>query len=216
MAARPILTGLKFDRLYVNGFLEVRKGQRIWSCTCDCGAIVDASTGELLRGEKRSCGCLHKEVTAARMRTHGKSKSTEYVIWDHMRDRCLNPSDPAYANYGGRGVSVCSRWAASFENFLADMGERPDGMTLDRMDNDGPYSPENCRWATRKEQNRNRRDNRMVVVGGVEATLAEHCERTGIPYGRALYRLKAGYAPDAALAEGSLRTKAAQDLRSKA
>jgi len=101
---------------------------------------------------------------------HGRTPT--YRSWQAMRSRCHSLTDPAYARYGGRGIVVCARWSESFEAFLADMGERPAGTTLDRIDNDGPYSPENCRWATRTEQGRNRRTNRLLTFNGATKTIA--------------------------------------------
>jgi len=108
-----------------------------------------------------------------------------------MRQRCTNPNDASYPNYGGRGIFVCERWL-DFENFLADMGERPEGMSLDRVDNDGPYSPANCRWATRTEQSRNTRRNRYVEVKGKRMLLADAARLLGISGGHATYRLQRG------------------------
>ncbi len=122
-------------------------------------------------GATRSCGCLR--------RTHGLIQTREYGAWEGLRNRCNNPTNHAYRRYGGRGIKVCERWD-SFENFLADMGPSPDGMSIDRIDNNGPYSPENCKWSTSKEQNRNRRDNRLITYKGQTKCLAEWAESTGI------------------------------------
>jgi hypothetical protein len=115
-----------------------------------------------------------------------------------MRQRCLNPKYPRYADHGGRGIKVCDQWA-SFETFLSDMGERPEGMTLDRIDNDGPYSPENCRWATPSEQARNRRDNRLITLGGKAQCLAAWARELTIPEHVLRHRLNRGWSDDRAL-----------------
>lgn len=121
-------------------------------------------------------GMATKQSTCIR---HGYSKTKAYGAWKTMRARCLNSATLYYFNYGGRGIKVCERWS-DYRNFLADMGERPVGMTLDRIDNDGDYSPENCRWATRIEQMNNSRINRLITVNGVRLTVAQASRRTGI------------------------------------
>jgi len=110
-----------------------------------------------------------------------------------MKRRCYNPNRPEYSSYGGRGIVMCDQWH-EFDSFYSDMGPRPPGMTLDRIDNDGPYSPENCRWATYTEQNRNRRDNRMVTVDGVRMTISEACERVGLHQSTVYRRIRRGVA----------------------
>ena len=124
--------------------------------------------------------------------------SKEYGIWVSMRNRCSNPNVKAYANYGGRGIKVCDRWQ-SFENFYADMGARPDGMTLERIDNDGDYEPSNVRWATRAEQANNKRNNRLLSFDGVTKTLAQWADGLGVSHATLVMRLKQGWPIDKAV-----------------
>lgn len=190
------LAGQYFERLYVLRRLEDGK----WLCLCDCGGISRPTTGNLRGGNSRSCGCLHREQTSKVNRSHGMANSREHAIWVMMKQRCINPKDSTYSKYGGRGITVCERWLESFENFFADMGPRPEGCQIDRIDNDGPYCPENCQWADRKAQCRNRRNSRRITHNGKTATIAEWSEVTGIPYFTLIRRVKHyGWSPEKAL-----------------
>lgn len=152
------LTGQKFGRLTISGATDKRKnGYIIWRCICSCGNEVFVSTRHLKNGDSRSCGCLQKEIVAKQMTTHGMWGTPIYSVWNGMIQRCENPKDTDYKYYGDRGIKVCERWH-TFENFYADVGDPPEEMTLDRWpDNDGNYEPNNWRWATRSQQNKNRR-----------------------------------------------------------
>lgn len=148
-----------------------------WRCECDCGRSTVAYGQDLARGKVKSCGCLNAE----RITKHGMSRSHVYNVWKGIWQRCTNPKDCAYPNYGGRGITVCEEWK-SFERFLHDMGNRPRGMTIDRIDVNGPYSQENCRWATTKQQANNTRRNRTVTLDGESKTLGEWADYLGIPW----------------------------------
>ncbi len=134
-------------------------GRRVrWLCVCRCGKLVDVAGDSLHVGDTRSCGCYHRRRASESNITHGHStRSVMYSTWCNMKTRCTNINSEDYPNYGGRGIMVCDRWSA-FENFLEDMGERPPGRSIDRIDNDGNYEPTNCRWATPTQQRHNRRD----------------------------------------------------------
>lgn len=168
MAARktsPInsLIGQRFERLHVQSDSDMRdeSGRVIWNCLCDCGKARQAVGRDLTSGRTTSCGCKKSERAKTAAVRHGhashEERSREYRSWASMMTRCTNPKYEHWERYGGRGISVCQRWLDSFENFLADMGQRPEGTSLDRYPNpDGNYEPGNCRWATRVEQRANR------------------------------------------------------------
>jgi len=177
------LTGQKFGRLLVQTVDgKDRFGTFRWWCICDCGQKVTVGGNCLRKGDTKSCGCLlsdkTKEFNSRTKTKHGKHNSPTYISWKAMLSRCTYRKNIGWGNYGGRGISVCDRWL-SFENFFADMGERPDRHTLDRIDSDGNYEPGNCRWATGVMQNGNRRGNRYILLDGERVTMAEYSRRTG-------------------------------------
>jgi len=187
----------RFGRLVAVERVGSTSGHARWRCVCDCGREVEVLAGHLRSGHTRSCGCARRETAAAIARagaTHGQSRTVEFRIWTGIRTRCSNPNAPEFSRYGGRGIALCERWQR-FENFLADMGKRPSpGMSIDRIDNDGPYTPENCRWATCSEQGRNKRTNRLV--NGIP--LVEAAERAGVTAATLAARLKRGWSVEKA------------------
>lgn len=159
-----------------------------WHCQCDCGNRHIAYGGDLGRGKGTNCGCLRKPQKGV-PKTHGMSNTSTYRTWNAMKNRCNNKADSHYPNYGGRGIVVCERWG-KFENFVSDMGLRPENHTIDRMDNDGDYTPENCQWATATVQANNTRTNRKLTHNGVTLTLSQWAKILEITPGTMWERLE--------------------------
>lgn len=201
------LTGRRFGRLVVTAFYgrDVQpSGQKPvrWSCRCDCGAEVSALAGPLCDGRTQSCGCLQRERASEAKTIHGMRRSAEYRIWSLMKDRCFNSEGESFKNYGGRGISVCERWANSFGDFLSDMGARPSSRhELDRINNDRDYEPGNCRWAPRSVQANNKRNNVVVEALGERLTVAQWSRRSGIKDKVIYKRLVRGWLPERAVTE---------------
>lgn len=190
-------------------------------CHCDCGKdkLVDARS--VLLGMSKNCGCVKGKKAAERLHKHGRTDTTEHVIWLNMRYRCCKPDHKAYKWYGARGIKVCDRWLDSFENFYADMGPRPEGLSLDRIDVNGDYEPSNCRWATAKEQARNSRWNRMVTIGGETKCIAAWMEHFGLSKSTYESRRRYGWPEEKALSTPPLtkfraRPKIAAEARETA
>ncbi|MDX2215526.1 MAG: hypothetical protein SFY66_19840 [Oculatellaceae cyanobacterium bins.114] len=171
-------------------------------CKCtDCGKEKEIRLDGLRSGANNKCrGCFMRRLHTTHGCTHNDVVTAEYTAWKNIKKRCNNVRAKEYKNYGGRGIKVCDRWANSFENFLADMGKRPTkNHSIERIDSDGDYSPENCKWATRGEQNRNMRNNRWITFEGETLVLGDWSERLQIPFTTLHYRLKAGWGVEKAL-----------------
>lgn len=190
------ISGQRFGRLLAVKPAGSVKGQRFWICSCECGGSTTVRVAALRSGNTSSCGCRRREVVKTAFIKHGaklnRTPSPEYVVWSLMRDRCNNPLNKSYAYYGGRGISVAPAWD-DFAVFLRDMGSRPPGMTIDREDSSGNYEPSNCRWATRKEQSRNRVYCKRVQWLGEERLLLELADQYGIPLQTVHQRLHRGW-----------------------
>lgn len=167
------LLGQTFGRLTVVSFSNTDNNRNaVWNCVCECGSDKTVMGAALRGGRTQSCGCLRKETTAARRRKHGLASCRTYKIWRGMWTRCTNPNSKSKTRYIDRGISVCDRWR-KFENFFSDMGHAPEGLQIDRIDNDKGYSPENCRWATRIENVNNRECNVKLTYDGITKTVNE-------------------------------------------
>ena len=183
------LTGQKFNRLTATSRASNKSAHTRWHCVCDCGGTTISNAGNLKSGAASSCGCKRRESTS----THGLSATAGYYSWRAMVRRCVNISDKDYPRYGGRGIIVCDRWLNSPKNFISDMGEQPSTMhSIDRIDNDGDYTPDNCKWSTAMEQGRNKSNTLRAEYKGEILPLTVIAERAGIPYHTLKWRHRNG------------------------
>lgn len=174
-------TGQKYGLLSPIEIAEVRGPLYFWKCKCDCGNETIVQVGSFRSGRVKSCGCLRKKKGKSHWMTkHGLSHIKEFRIWWGILRRCHEVRCKEYKHYGGRGITVCDRWKQSYENFLEDMGKCPAGLSIERIDNDGPYCKENCRWADRNTQCRNRRNNVKHEFLGEKRTIPEIAEILGL------------------------------------
>jgi hypothetical protein len=189
------LEGQRFSRLIVESYAgRYHAGGSMWNCRCDCGATTVARACSLKKGATKSCGCLNQEWRRQRCTKHGGWKRPEYGAWQHMRMRCVNPNEPYYERYGGRGIRVCDRWADDFGAFIADMGPRPTPQhSIERINNDGHYEPKNCRWATPREQSLNTSRNRWLEHDGIRLTVPDWAKRIGVNEKTIRNRLRDGW-----------------------
>ena len=212
------ITGETFGRWFVNCRAEsipnatTGKLQSAWNCICSCGTERVVLGGNLRRGHSKSCGCLRIENISTSLLKHGQSRvgfeTKEYRTWVAMLQRCNLKSSAVYHDYGGRGITVCDRWANSFSEFFADMGKAPtDKHSIDRIDNDSGYFPENCRWATKFEQDRNKRSSKFITYRGQSKLIIDWAKITGLNKNTIYYRLHTGWSIEDALTTPVRSTK---------
>jgi hypothetical protein len=190
------LTGMKFGKLTAIKPVNEKLGwghHKRWICNCECGNTTIVSSDHLTKGDTKSCGC----------RNHGKSKTRIFGIWTHMKSRCHVPTDDQYYRYGGRGIKVCDEWYKDFMKFYnwSIANGYSDELSIDRIDNDKGYCPENCRWATTKIQANNTSRNKYVTYNGETHTIAEWSDVIGIKQNTLTYRLRRGWSIERALTE---------------
>lgn len=203
------VSGQKFDMLLAVEIIGKRGKANLWKCICDCGSETFAIVSQLTRGDRTSCGCKKKQKRSPRpdliLRNkqnakHAMSKSHTYKSWKSMKSRCYDKNDKDYPRWGGRGITVCDSWKNSFIEFYKDMGDRPNGHTIDRIDNNGNYEPKNCRWAVPKVQSNNTRKNYYIEYMGKTQTVKQWAEELKtVEYKTILYRLRNGWETHAAL-----------------
>lgn len=186
------LTGQIFGRLKVVEFHSSKNWRRYWVCICECGKTKIIAGSSLKCGNSTSCGCYNRELICK----HGQYQTSEYYCWEAMTARCTNPNNPMYYRYGGRGITVCEEWKNNFKNFLSDMGNKPSSKhSIDRINNDGDYNKNNCRWATTKEQANNTSRSTKEEIDGLILSRTDTIKHIGIGHATFYYYLKKGYNP---------------------
>ena len=198
------LTGKRFGKLVaVKSYYDQEKKVTFWECQCDCGNVCNVRANRLMHGRTKSCGCLKKEN---HVKTHGMTKTRIYNIWRGMKKRCYDLTNHNYLYYGKRGITVCDEWRDSFDSFYcwAKHNGYQEQLSLDRIDNNGNYCPENCRWVSVKEQNNNRSVSINITYNGKTQNLSEWCKELNLPYIRIYQRIiKYGYTFEEAITEPS-------------
>lgn len=217
--AKKILTEILSGKTVFGDYVVVGEGKwhpksRMVLCRCKCGTVKDVAADKLRSGRSKCCNlCAAKSERRITNLSHGMSRTSEYDAWSSMIERCTKPGSHNYEGYGARGIHVCDRWLHSFQDFFSDMGLRPTSdHSIDRVDNDGNYSPENCRWATRAEQQANRRVTRKVVVDGKEIPVSILEKEAGLARGVLSARLDMGWSLDRALSEPGRKKKPRHDV----
>ncbi|MCK4554919.1 hypothetical protein KAU19_08280 [Candidatus Parcubacteria bacterium] len=192
-----IKKGDKYGKLIAINFSHKKKRIKYWLFKCDCGNKKVICVSSVKRGDVQSCGCLWKE----KMIKHRMSRTKTYKSWGSMKQRCLNKNAPNYKNWGGRGITICEEWLSDngFQNFYKDMGNAPQGLSLDRIDNNLGYCKENCRWATREKQQNNTRCNRLLTLQGRTQTIPQWARELNINYNTLYNRIYKGWSVERAL-----------------
>lgn len=205
MAGRLDLTGLQFGRLLVKAKSgdKDKFGAVFWYCVCDCGSETCVRAANLRSGGTISCGCAQMDAT----KTHGMTKTKVFKSWESMKQRCLNPNAPDYSGYGAKGIKICPEWVNSFENFYRDMGDRPELHSLDRINVYGNYEKENCRWATRSMQQRNKTTSFLIEWDGKILCAADWADIVNISSKIICGRINAGWLPEDALTKPNRKVK---------
>lgn len=194
------LTGQRFGQLVVQRKIKYEKNTTWWECLCECGKYKTIKRTQLVAGSTKSCGCFRPKGENNPYWKHGRTDTLMFHVWKMMRQRCSDKNNKSYKNYGGRGIKVCERWDKSFKAFIDDVGERPTAQhSIDRIDNSKGYEPGNVRWATRKEQARNKRDTRWITAFGQTLSLIEQCEKYGMKQQTVWLRLHLGWSAEDAL-----------------
>lgn len=190
-------TDKRYGRLLAIRRVTNDRNQPRWECRCDCGKTTYVD-GYLL-GRTKSCGCLRERSHLIHGGTKNKASTREYAAWSTAKQRCTNPKNVRYEQYGARGITMCERWLTSFAAFVEDMGPAPKGMTLERIDTNRGYEPTNCRWASRLEQANNKRTNHLIPVDGELVSIAEAARRLGVEYGTLNSRIQRGWSAERAI-----------------
>lgn len=195
------LSGKRFGKLVAISIDHTGNYKRTyWNCVCDCGGKRIVSGDHLRSGDVTDCGCFRMHT--ANWKKHGMCNSRLYTIWSLMKERCFNPKRKEYVNYGGRGISVCEEWldSSKFIEWALNNGYS-ENLTIDRIDNNGDYCPDNCRWITKKEQMNNRRNNHYIIYKGCKKTISQMAEENGLSYSQLSKRLKLGWSIERAISE---------------
>lgn len=194
MGKKLDLTGQRFGRLVAIKYAYTKRSRRFWRCKCDCGNEKTVEISSLMNGKTKSCGCLNRETFYRNPYTMRHTHMQLYNVWHGIKLRCHNPNYHSFEFYGGRGIIVCDEWRNSFDTFAtwADNNGYEEGLEIDRIDVNGNYCPENCRWVTPKQQANNRRNTFIVTYQGAAKPLSEWCDELGLPYATIYYRLSSG------------------------